>query len=591
MNLSRSPKHSGSFAITMLLMGLLLAGNSYAQSPLDGFDPNANGPVWAVVAQPDGKILIGGDFTALAPNGGPAVTRNRVARVNPDGSLDTAFDPNANGGVFAIAVQADGKVLIGGGFSNVGGQARNGFARLDAITGQPDSFDAALNASGFVSSIAVQSDGNILVGGSFNNIGGQPRNNIARLDPTTGLADSFNPNANHTVRAMAIQGDGRIVVGGEFATVGGQARNNIARLEPVTGSADSFNPNADGTIWSLAVQADGKILAGGLFAHIGGQARSNIARLDSITGQPDSFNPSPNSMVLAIAVQADGRVLVGGNFNSIGGQPDGGFASLNPATGSADSFHRDLNGTVAAIAVQPEGKIVVGGQFNGTSAMTGPIRNNVARLESNGSLDQTIGNVVPSSVGVYATAVQPDGKILIGGPFHTVAGTTRNGIARLNVDGTLDMAFDPNATGANNFANVGSIVVQADGKILVGGSFTNIGGQPRINIARLDPTTGQADSFAPNATGGGESVHSIVVQADGKILVGGFFTTIGGQLRNNIARLDPATGLADSFDPNSGGPHGGGVETIGDACSSPRSTSGVTTAAASDSARPPHTTM
>ena len=92
-------------------------------------------PVYVVVVQPDGKILIGGEFTTLSPNGGPPVTRNHIARLNPDGTLDTAFDPNANDSVYAIAVQADGKILAGGAFNganSIGGQTRNRIARLDA---------------------------------------------------------------------------------------------------------------------------------------------------------------------------------------------------------------------------------------------------------------------------------------------------------------------------------------------------------------------------------------------------------------------------------------------------------------------------
>ena len=119
-------------ALVVCSMALLLAGGAGAvrgQSALDGFDPNANGIIRAVVVQPDGKILIGGDFTTLSPNGGAAVTRNRIARLNPDGTLDTAFNPNANGEVDAIAVQADGKVLAGGvffGANSIGGQTQNG---------------------------------------------------------------------------------------------------------------------------------------------------------------------------------------------------------------------------------------------------------------------------------------------------------------------------------------------------------------------------------------------------------------------------------------------------------------------------------
>src|SRR6266478_3853133 len=134
------------------------------QSALDGFNPNANGPVFVVVIQPDGKILIGGEFTTLSPNGGAAVTRNHIARLNPDGTLDTAFNPNANDNVLSIAVQADGKILAGGNFTSIGGQTRNHIARLDATTGLADSFDP--NANSDVNSITVQADGKILAGRS-----------------------------------------------------------------------------------------------------------------------------------------------------------------------------------------------------------------------------------------------------------------------------------------------------------------------------------------------------------------------------------------------------------------------------------------
>src|SRR5204862_5607325 len=123
------------------------------QSALDGFDPNANGSINVVVVQPDGKILLGGAFTALSPNGGASVTRNRIARLNADGTLDTAFNPNANGNVRSIAVQADGKILVAGDFNgtnSIGGQTRNRIARLDAVTGLADSFNP--NASGIIES-------------------------------------------------------------------------------------------------------------------------------------------------------------------------------------------------------------------------------------------------------------------------------------------------------------------------------------------------------------------------------------------------------------------------------------------------------
>ena len=557
--ISKAKKAAG----ILFFVAALLAGGTApvrGQSALDGFDPNANDVVRVVVVQSDGKILIGGAFTSLAPNGGAAVTRNHIARLNPDGTLDTAFNPNANDIVYTIAVQPNGRILAGGLFTNIGGQVRNRIARLDLTTGLADSFDP--NANSDIYSIVVQSDGKVLAGGLFANIGGTTRNHIARLDPATGLADSFDPSATNSVTSIVVQADGKVLAGGAFNSIGGAARNYIARLDPTTGLADSFDPNANSIVFSIAVQADGKILAGGEFNganSIGGATRNHIARLDPTTGLADSFDPNANGGLASIAVQADGKIIVGGIFNdhgsgviSIGGATRNYIARLDPTTGLADSFDPKANslGYVYSVAVKADGKILAGGAFttlapNGGATRT---RNRIARLETDGRLDQTLDpNILGSqNDSVTATALQPDGKILIGGSFSSVLGVPRNNIARLNPDGTVDMTFDPNG---NDF--VGSIAMQADGKILVGGRFTIIGGQVRNHIARLDATTGLADSFDPNANGSFfPTLETIVVQADGKILVGGSFESIGGQARRNIARLDVTTGLADSFDPN-----------------------------------------
>ena len=541
-------------ALLLFSVAVLLAGGAAAvrgQSALDGFDPNANGTIRVVVVQPDGKILIGGEFTTLSPNGGATVTRNHIARLNagrharhrlrPEREQFCPFNRGAAG-----RQDFSGRHF----FTSIGGQTRNNIARLDATTGSADSFDP--NANGFVQAIAVQADGKILAGGAFTSIGGQTRNRIARLDAATGLADSFDPNASDSLSVQSrCRADGKILAGGLFTSIGGQTRNYIARLDATTGLADSFNPNANGVVRAIAVQADGKILAGGLFSganSIGGQTRNFIARLDATTGAADSFNPNANSEVRALAVQADGKILAGGDFtgaNSIGGQTRNYIARLDVTTGAADSFDPNANTFVRAIAVQADGKIIAGGLFttlapNGGAAVT---RNNIARLETDGRLDRTLDlGIVGSQVNTIA--IQPDGKILIGGIFNTVLGVTRNNIARLNADGTLDTAFNPNANG-----NIYSIAVQTDGKILVGGIFTNIGGQTRNRIARLDAVTGAADSWDPNAN---NEVDSIAVQADGKILVGGLLFTKASaeQTRNSIARLDATTGLADSFNPN-----------------------------------------
>ena len=146
-----------------------------ADGTLDtGFDPKANGPVNSVVVQADGKVLLGGAFTTLQPNGAAAASaRDRIARVNADGTLDTGFDPKANSGVQCVAVQADGKVLLGGAFTMLqpngaaAPTARQYIARVNSDGTLDTSFDPKANS--FVYSVAVQADGKMLLGGLLRN--------------------------------------------------------------------------------------------------------------------------------------------------------------------------------------------------------------------------------------------------------------------------------------------------------------------------------------------------------------------------------------------------------------------------------------
>ncbi len=316
--------------LLLFVIAVLLAGSAAAvrgQSALDGFDPNANSVIFAVAVQPDGKVLIGGQFTTLSPNGGAAVASHFIARLNPDGTLDSSFYPNPNSYVRAIAVQADGKIVIGEDFTalapnNGASVTRKYIARLNPDGTLDTSYNPVANAT--VNTLVLQPDGRILAGGTFNtffpnNGSSVTRRAIARIN-TDGTIDSgFNPNASTpaspAVYTIVVQADGSVLAGGHFTTIGGQTRTNIARLDATTGAADSFNPSANSDVNTIVVQADGKIVVGGLFnafistPTIGGQTRNRIARLDPVTGLADSFDPNANSTVNALALQSDGKIL------------------------------------------------------------------------------------------------------------------------------------------------------------------------------------------------------------------------------------------------------------------------------------------
>ncbi len=283
---------------------------------------------------------------------------------------------------------------------------------------------------------------------------------------------------------MAIQADGRILVGGAFTTLGGQTRCSIARLN-ADGTLDTaFNPIAVGEVKCLAVQPDGRILVGGTFASLDGQPRQNIGRLNADGTLDTAFNPGANGSVLSLALQEDGAVVVGGTFKLLGGQVRTNLARLN-ADGTVDpAFNQGANGPVECLALQSDGRILVGGYF---SALAGRASTNIGRFNANGTLDTNFTAIARSryrsmNLGVTTLAVQADGKILVGGDFDELVGpswTSQSYFGRLNADGNGDYGFNiapyPDVNGP-----VFCLAVQTDGRILVGGNFTSPSSYPYL---------------------------------------------------------------------------------------------------------------
>ena len=340
----------------------------------------ANDYVWELAKQADGRILVGGDFTEM-----DGVLRNHIARLNADGTLDTAFNPDANGLVRVLAVQTDGKIVVGGDFTVMGGQTRNRIARLNLDGSLDTTFNpgASLN----VNTLAVQKDGRILVAGSFTTLGGEIRNRIARLNADGSLDATFNPGANNQVTKLIVQEDGRIVVGGYFTLLGGETRNRIARLN-ADGSLDAtFNPGANDFVYDLVIQPDGRILAAGYFTEMGAMARNRIARLNADGSLDMTFNPNAGSTVNAMALQTDGRILMGGEFSSVVGVARSYIARLNPDGTLDTTFNPGACRLVRALEYQEDGRILAGGYF---IVLGGGPRFYIARLNSNGTLDDPI---------------------------------------------------------------------------------------------------------------------------------------------------------------------------------------------------------
>ncbi|ESU24531.1 hypothetical protein FEDK69T_09800 [Flavobacterium enshiense DK69] len=497
-----------------------------------GQGDGANGSVKAVAVQPDGKILIGGDFTKY--NG---TTQNHIARLNSDGTPDSSFNSGfgADSKINSIVVQSDGKILIGGDFSYYQGVERNRIARLNFDGSLDSTFNPGTGADSSVLSIAMQADGKILIVGSFTNYNGVTQNKIARLKTDGSLDSSFNigTGADMVIFSIAVQQTGKILIGGTFSYYNGIQQMYFARLN-VDGSLDnSFNSGTvvSGDVRSIALQSSGKILIGGNFLY-------NIARLNSDGGLDVSFDPGngADQTVLSVTFQQDGKVLIGGYFSRYNGIPCNRIARLN-TDGSLDTTFNsgtDANIEVNSIVVQPDNKILVGG---GDYTHYSAIRNFIVRLKANGATD-IFNPVTGANDTVYSIVMQPDNKILVGGTFTNYDNTKVRSIARLNADGSLDTTFN-SGLGADNA--IFCMALQPNGKILIGGGFT-INGIKVKGITRLN-SDGSLDNTFNSGPGSGSEVYSIVLQSDGKILVGGNIM---------IRRLNVDGSLDDSFKFNIG---------------------------------------
>ena len=534
----------------------------------------------SIVLQLDGAILVGGSFSNVWGRGTAVSTRTNVARFSSDGALDNDFAPIVNGAVNTFATQADGKVVIGGLFTRVQPSGattaltRNHIARLNADGSVDATFE--LDDGGRILTSVTQADGRIVVGGTFTSVGGATHNYLARLNADGTVDPTYNPDFNGRVYALAYEpGSGKTLVGGAFTTIGGETRNHIARLNP-SGTIDSeFNPNIDGQVGVIVLQPDGRILVGGTFnsvTPIGATAttsRSNALRLNANGTLDTTFDPSVNSSVSAIALQSDGKILLGGLFSAVApglaGNTSAAITSRNflarfNGDGTLDvPFSPNPNGQVSTIVVQSDNKIVIGGVFTGlapvgATALT--VRNHIARINADGTIDTAYD---PNANGnVLTAALQSDGKLLIGGVFLTLqpgsaasATVLRKYAARLNADGTVDSAFnlDINEVPGNR---VDSLRALSDGRVYMGGDFESLQptGTPvritRPDFVRLTANVTVDTGFDPGAGGStGAIVNAFAVQPDDRLIAVGSFSDLGGAKSTNIARFLPE-GTADA---------------------------------------------
>lgn len=355
-------------------------------------------------------------------------------------------------------------------------------------------FDTGLGIeSHFVLATAVQADDKVVIGGGFNSFNGNTVGSIVRINPDGSIDNSFNTGTGFKtshVKAIAIQDDGKILVGGRFdkyndVSIG----KKIIRLNPDGSVDNTFDTGSgfDEVVETIVILDDGEIFVGGDFANYKGTRVDGIAKINQDGTLDTTFDTNPSTFqfttpqIQAIAIQSNGKILAGGKFTKFNNITLSNVVRFN-TDGSVDNTFNTGAGfddRVEVITIQDDGKLLIGGRFED---FNGSFANRIIRLNANGSIDNSFDTGTGFSNFVFAIVNQDDGEILVGGNFSSYNGGNTPNLVRLNTDGTNDNSFNI-GTGFQN--TVQTIIILNDKRTLIGGWFESYNGTSIGRIARL----------------------------------------------------------------------------------------------------------
>jgi hypothetical protein len=608
----------------------------------------ANNTIYRAIYDNDNSIFIGGIFTSIQDQ-----PRLGLAKLNPDGTLNTTFaaDVSSSGLVNSLALSGS-TLFVGGSFSSLSGSTRADLGAVDTTTGAVKAFRADTN--GLVTALAL-SGSTLFVGGDFSTLSGSARSDLGAVDTTTGAVKAFAANTDGYVYALALSGS-TLFIGGSFTTLSGSARTDLGAVNTTTGAPTAFAPFSDLNVYALALSGS-TLFVGGDFTSMNGNSRYSLAAVNTTTGGLLSnfrSNTTLYSQVRALALSGS-TLFAGGSFTTLSGSTKYRLAAVDSTTGQLTGSIEGTNGTVFALAVTgsnlfagggftnlinhnlssidsssnlsrlnsitgekeyainingPQGlysddtyiqkikfldnKLYVGGQFSsslgtrnkGFAIIESPdsaaptiyhipatgssrqvanfdIYNNKLYLSnydlvSRGALFNT--NALTSSFSglqkqygiengtVWASAIDSNNSIFIGGNFTSIQNQVRRGLAKLNPDGTLNTAFAADVELPGFTPTVYTLALSGS-TLFVGGAFSTLSGSARADLGSVDTTTGAVKAFGADTNG---SIRALALSGS-TLFVGGDFTTLSGSARTDLGSVDTTTGAVKAFAANANG--------------------------------------
>lgn len=481
-----------------------------------------------------------------------------VNRLNPDGSLLSSYSGliQSIGTLMSVKVVSNDQFIIAGNFKN--GDKDHSYAKKSWDFG-------SYNYSFYRHSVDIGGDyqfdvesadsGYVFIGGTYRDTDWDYYSVLHKHNEVSGAIDSsFSPpkiTGGHVVNITYLK-DGRVLIVGDFDEVNGKAVGGMAILDHQGVLDKQFGTvqGVQGEIKNINQAPNGKIFLGGDFTSVNNFPSDNVIALES-SGIPDtSFNvkEGTNNTVYDVQGLASGKVLIAGFFDEFDGEDTRHLIRLN-ADGTIDPLfnktHPTFDYPVRIMEQQADGKILVGGDFR---KIGGSSRQFIGRLNENGFLDYTFNPGSGLDRMPLVIKEQTDAKILMGGNFTKYNGVSKNYIARVNPDGSEDSTF---VTGSGFDWYVNDLVLQSDGKILVVGEFSTYNGTNCGRIIRLN-SDGTVDNTFNTGTGANGAIHSIVYHPNGKIVVFGAFTSFNGSSHQRICGLDANGNIDNNFDAGSG---------------------------------------